>query len=105
MRPIRRSDDPIGSTLVAPEARPASARASGETILSVSTVKTDPDAAAAEYRAPLRRDDGGAPGPSLGPLFHICLRGLGDDGHTASLPSGESVPDQPAARRTSVVRE
>ena len=38
-------------------------------------------------------------------LFHICLFGLGCDGHTAALLSDEAVADQPASRGASVARE
>jgi 6-phosphogluconolactonase len=55
----------------------------------IPTVGLGPDEAAAAYDAELRRAYGGALLVPDRPLFDVCLLGLGDDGHTASLIPGE----------------
>ena len=65
-----------------------------ENVHPVPTVGLTPDEAAAAYETILR-DAYGAPALSPDrPLFDICLLGLGDDGHTASLLPGEPVLDE-----------
>jgi 6-phosphogluconolactonase len=84
-------DDPASNFRMAREAMLAAAAVPPGNIYPVPTVGIDPDAAAAAYEAELRRAYGGASLTSGRPLFHICLLGLGDDGHTASLLPGESA--------------
>lgn len=60
----------------------------------IPTVGVDADDAAADYEAELRRAYGQAELAPDRPLFDVCLLGLGDDGHTASL-----IPGEPAPRR------
>lgn len=55
----------------------------------VPTVGLTADEAAAQYERLLR--DTGADAAGGRPLFDVCLLGLGDDGHTASLIPGEPV--------------
>ena len=60
----------------------------------VPTQGLDPDAAALEYEGVLKQLYGAdqlAPGK---PLLDLCLLGLGDDGHTASLIPGEPVLEE-----------
>ena len=49
------------------------------------------DDAVAQYEAELRRAYGSSVLEPGRPLFDVCLLGLGDDGHTASLIPGEPV--------------
>jgi 6-phosphogluconolactonase len=57
----------------------------------IPTVGMSPDEAALRYEAELKRDYGNATIVPDRPLFDVCLLGLGDDGHTASLIPGEPV--------------
>jgi 6-phosphogluconolactonase len=57
----------------------------------VPTTGTAIDDAVAAYEAELQRAYGGAALDPARPLFDVCLLGLGDDGHTASLIPGEPV--------------
>ena len=57
----------------------------------VRTVGLDADASAAAYEAELKEAYGSSTLQPDRPLFDICLLGLGDDGHTASLIPGEPV--------------
>ena len=60
----------------------------------VQTVGLDADASAAAYEAELKDVYGSATLQPDRPLFDICLLGLGDDGHTASLIPGEPVLEE-----------
>ena len=57
----------------------------------VPTVDVTVADAVAAYEAELQRAYGGTLLVSGRPLFDVCLLGLGDDGHTASLLPGEPV--------------
>jgi len=57
----------------------------------IPTVGMGADKAAAEYEAELRRAYGSSILESDRALFDVCLLGLGEDGHTASLIPGEPV--------------
>jgi len=57
----------------------------------IPTVGVSIDAAAVAYEAELKRAYGSAILDSSRPLFDVCLLGLGDDGHMASLIPGEPV--------------
>jgi len=57
----------------------------------VQTVGLDADQSAVAYEAELKQAYGSATLQPDRPLFDICLLGLGDDGHTASLIPGEPV--------------
>jgi 6-phosphogluconolactonase len=57
----------------------------------VQTVGIDPEEAALRYEIELKQAYGSPVLQPNRPLFHICLLGLGDDGHTASLIPGEPV--------------
>jgi 6-phosphogluconolactonase len=67
-----------------------------ENVFPVPTVGLSAAQAAAEYEALLRREYGAATLDPSRPLFDVCLLGLGDDGHTASLIPGEPVLDETA---------
>lgn len=62
-----------------------------ENIHPIPTVGMSADDAALAYEAELKRDYGSSTLLSDRPLFDVCLLGLGDDGHTASLIPGEPV--------------
>jgi len=55
----------------------------------IPTVKVSPAEAAIEYERELQRAYGGTHFQGDRALFDVCLLGLGDDGHTASLIPGE----------------
>jgi 6-phosphogluconolactonase len=55
----------------------------------IPTVGISAEQAAAQYDEELRRAYGSASLVPGRPLFDVCLLGLGDDGHTASLIPGE----------------
>jgi 6-phosphogluconolactonase len=60
----------------------------------VPTVGLDAAEAARRYEATLRQAYGADRLEPGRPLFHLCLLGLGDDGHTASLIPGEPVLEE-----------
>jgi 6-phosphogluconolactonase len=57
----------------------------------VPTVGISIEDAVTAYEAELKRAYGGSVLDPSRPLFDVCLLGLGDDGHTASLIPGEPV--------------
>lgn len=59
-------------------------------ILAIPTDGT-PQSAAERYEETLRQQYGASNLEPSVPLFHLCLLGLGDDGHTASLLPGQPV--------------
>ena len=60
---------------------------------AIPTVGLTPEQAAQDYEAVLRGLQDARAGR---PLFDVCLLGLGEDGHTASLLPGEPVLDERA---------
>lgn len=65
-------------------------------IHAVQTVGLSAGEAIAAYEAQLQADYGSRVLIAGQPLFHVCLLGLGDDGHTASLLPGEPVLEERA---------
>lgn len=63
-------------------------------VFAVPTVGLSPEAAAVEYEAVLKRAYGAEALQPGRPLLDVCLLGLGDDGHTASLIPGEPVLEE-----------
>ncbi len=63
-------------------------------VFAVPTVGLTAAVAAGEYEARLKREYGADALDAARPLFDVCLLGLGDDGHTASLIPGEPVLDE-----------
>ena len=61
---------------------------------AVPTVGLDAAEAARRYEATLKAAYGADTLAPERPLFHLCLLGLGEDGHTASLLPGEPVLDE-----------
>jgi 6-phosphogluconolactonase len=84
-------DHPESNFRMVREAMLNSAPVPPENIHPVPTVGLSASAAALDYERELQRAYGGALLQSNRPLFDICLLGLGDDGHTASLIPGEQV--------------
>src|SRR6516165_6829038 len=90
---------------VPPDNKESNARMVNEAMLSLAPVPLDhvhrvpttglgPEEAAAEYERELKRLYGA---PELNPdkpLLDLCLLGLGEDGHTASLIPGEPVLEE-----------
>lgn len=62
-----------------------------ENIHPIPTVNITPEEAVRAYERELQRVYGGTVLDPAWPLFDICLLGLGDDGHTASLLPREPV--------------
>jgi 6-phosphogluconolactonase len=84
-------DDPASNARMATEAMFSRAPVPRENVHRVPTVGVTPDEAAAQYERALRAlHDGRAPTQER-PLFDVCLLGVGDDGHTASLLPGDAV--------------
>ena len=63
-------------------------------VFAVPTVGLTAPVAASEYEARLKREYGADALDPARPLFDVCLLGLGDDGHTASLIPGEPVLEE-----------
>ena len=63
-------------------------------VFAVPTVGFTAPIAAEEYQALLQRAYGAESLDPARPLFDVCLLGLGDDGHTASLIPGEPVLEE-----------
>ncbi len=63
-------------------------------VFAVPTVGLSAAVAASEYEARLKREYGADTLDPARALFDVCLLGLGDDGHTASLIPGEPVLEE-----------
>ena len=87
-------DDPESNFRMAREAMLDAAPAPPANIHPIPTVGLDPEAAAAAYQSELQRAYGASALLPDRPLFDVCLLGLGDDGHTASLIPGEPALDE-----------
>jgi 6-phosphogluconolactonase len=84
-------DNPESNFRMAREAMLDSAPIPPANIHPIPTTGMNPDEAALAYEAELKRDYGSSVILADRPLFDVCLLGLGDDGHTASLIPGEPV--------------
>ena len=82
-------DDPDSNYRMVREAMLDAAPIPAENIHPIPTVGLTADDAAAKYEQLLRQT--GADRAQGKPLFDVCLLGLGEDGHTASLLPGEPV--------------
>jgi 6-phosphogluconolactonase len=82
-------DDPESNFRMTREAMLDAAPIPPANIHPVPTVGIGPDEAALRYETELKGAYGSATLRPDQPLFHVCLLGLGDDGHTASLIPGE----------------
>lgn len=87
-------DHPESNYRMAREAMLDHAPVPAENVHPIPTTGLDPDAAAAAYERTLRQAYGGRDLVPGRPLFDVCLLGLGDDGHTASLLPGEPVLEE-----------
>jgi 6-phosphogluconolactonase len=82
-------DDPESNFRMTREAMLDTAPIPPANIHPIPTVGIDPDEAALRYETELKRGYGNSTLLPDQPLFDVCLLGLGDDGHTASLIPGE----------------
>jgi 6-phosphogluconolactonase len=83
------ADDPESNFRMTREAMLDAAAIPPANIHPIPTVGIDPVEAALLYEAELKRAYGTSTLLPDEPLFHVCLLGLGDDGHIASLIPGE----------------
>jgi 6-phosphogluconolactonase len=86
-----RHDDPASNARMADEAMFAHMPVPLTHVHRVPTVGVSPDEAAAQYEGTLKTLYGAATLSVGRPLLDLCLLGLGEDGHTASLIPGEPV--------------
>lgn len=87
-------DHPESNFRMAREAMLATAPVPLANIHPIPTVGMSADDAAAAYDAELRRAYGNSGLEPGRPLFDVCLLGIGEDGHTASLIPGEPVLEE-----------
>jgi 6-phosphogluconolactonase len=87
-------DDPESNYRMAREAMLDAAPIPPANIHPIPTVGVDPEEAAAAYESELHRVYGASHLRPDRPLFDVCLLGLGDDGHTASLLPGEPALEE-----------
>lgn len=84
-------DDPDSNFRMAREAMLAAAPIPPANIHPMPTVGVTPADAVSQYEGELQRAYGATMLDPKRALFDVCLLGLGDDGHTASLLPGEPV--------------
>lgn len=84
-------DDPASNFRMVREAMLNAAPIPSANIHPIPTVGLSADEAALRYEEELKRAYGDMAIKANRPLFDVCLLGLGDDGHTASLIPGEPV--------------
>jgi 6-phosphogluconolactonase len=87
-------DDRESNYRMAREAMLAAAPIPPANIHPIPTVGLSPEEAALRYESELKSVYGSATLLPDRPLFDVCLLGLGDDGHTASLIPGEPVLEE-----------
>ena len=87
-------DHPESNFRMVREAMLGAAPVPAENIHPIPTRNIGAAEAAIEYERELQRAYGGTHLQSGRPLFDICLLGLGDDGHTASLLPGDPVLEE-----------
>lgn len=87
-------DDPESNFRMAREAMLDAAPIPPANIHPIPTIGLSADDAALRYEAELKQAYGSTMIQPNRPLFDVCLLGLGDDGHTASLIPGEPVLDE-----------
>jgi 6-phosphogluconolactonase len=86
-------DDAASNARMATEAMFSRVPVPPQNVHLIPTVGITPVQAAVEYERTLGAlPDGHAPTPDR-PLFDVCLLGVGDDGHTASLLPGDAALD------------
>jgi 6-phosphogluconolactonase len=87
-------DDPASNALMVDEAMLARVPVPLAHVHRVPTVGVTADEGAAQYESTLKAIYGAATLSPAKPLLDLCLLGLGEDGHTASLIPGEPVLEE-----------
>jgi len=87
-------DDPASNARMVDEAMLSRVPVPLTHVHRVPTVGLGPDEAAAQYEGTLKTLYGAPTLKPDKPLLDLCLLGLGDDGHTASLIPGEPVLEE-----------
>jgi 6-phosphogluconolactonase len=86
-------DDPASNARMVTEAMFSRAPVPAGNVHRVPTVDITPELAAAQYERTLKTLHGGRTPTHDEPLFDVCLLGVGEDGHTASLLPGSAALD------------